>query len=247
MKIHRFFVDQQLPSHGKVKIQDEALVHQLRNVLRYKAGDKIVLFDTTGAEFEATVSSLGSKSDKGTEKIEEVEITASRPKNFAPRVPLFIFLSLPKRDAFEWIIEKGTELGVTGFVPVVSERSEKKEINMERTRKIATEACEQSGRSVRPTIYEPTDFEETLENLSGISFALDPRGMTFDDTVVPRASSDGLDAEHVNVFVGPEGGFSESELRLFKEKNIPVYSLGAQVLRVETAVVAIATHLLLFS
>jgi 16S rRNA (uracil1498-N3)-methyltransferase len=241
MRIHRFFVDQQLPAQGKVKIQDEELV----------------LFDLTGAEFRSAVTSLGSKADKGADKILEVEILSSQPSSFAPRVSLNIFLSLPKRDVFEWIIEKGTEVGVTGFNLILSERSEKKYVNMERTKKIATEACEQSGRSIRPHISEAIPLESAIQNLSGTTFALDPRGTDFKtameksgliktSSVEVSENSASISNKSVNVFVGPEGGFSESEIELFKSKNIPVYSLGKQILRVETAAIVVASGLLIY-
>jgi len=269
MRIHRFFVNQHIPTQGRVKIEDDNTIHQWRNVLRFKIGQELVLFDPSGSEFHATIVSLGSKSDRGTDKIVEVEITASHPSNFHPRIPLFIYLSLPKRDAFEWIIEKGTELGVSGFVPVVSERSEKKEINTERTQKIATEASEQSGRSIRPIISEPIALADAIENLSGTTLVLDPRGEPFDinkistkfgqvpdtsdfpdfldiaDNSDPAGNTDS--AERINIFIGPEGGFSEKEIEILKTKGIRVVSLGSQVLRVETAVVAIVSRLLLFS
>lgn len=255
MRTHRFFVDLVgggLPPKGKVKIDgmespaNEALVHQWRHVLRFQVGQEVILFDNSGSEFHAVINALtGTKA--------EVEILGNRTAAFVPARPLSLYIGLPKRPAFEWALEKGTELGVTGFVPVVTEHSEKKKVNMERSRTILREASEQSHRSIVPDIFEPkylTDILDTLaeNDLSGMngaatfSFALDPGGMPlkklFED--FPLGGR-----ERLNIFIGPEGGFSPRELDLFKQHDLPVFSLGKQVLRAETAALAAAAIFLL--
>lgn len=237
MRIHRFFIEQSLPTNGEVKlvtIKHDDLVHQWRNVLRFQVGQEVILFDNSGAEFRAIVTAL-------TNRAAEVEIQSVTQGNFSPKRVVSLFLALPKRDSLEWTLEKGTELGVTAFAPVVSERSEKKEINLVRSKNLLKEACEQSGRAVLPHISEPISLAKALENLAAESvhaIAFDPTGKEFTLAQVPLSA-------HVCIFIGPEGGFSPAELELFKAHSIPVYSFSSQILRAETAAVAISSVLLL--
>ncbi len=237
MKIHRFFVEQSLPTSGEakaVKIEHDDLVHQWRNVLRFQVGQEVILYDNSGAEFHGLITQLTNRSA-------EVEIQSMTQGNFSPKRTVSLFLALPKRDSFEWTLEKGTELGVSAFVPVVSERSEKKEINLARSKNLLKEACEQSGRSVLPHISEPVPLAKALENLAAESIhtiALDPTGQAFTVAHIPLSA-------RLNIFIGPEGGFTPAELELFKAHNIPVHSFSSQILRAETAAVAISSVLLL--
>lgn len=237
MRIHRFFIDRSLPQSGIVKIDNTDLIHQWRHVLRFQVGQRITLFDNSGFEFSATITSLDNH-------VAEVEIYTNHNANFCPKLPLFLFLSLAKRDTFEWVLEKGTEIGVSGFTPIISERSEKKDINFARSKKIVIEASEQSGRSTLPVITKPMTLSQAIEGLvsqsnpNGVTFVLDPRGEQLDFKKYSKNV-------RTNVFVGPEGGFSPAEIAFFKNQNIPAYSLGGQVLRAETASIAIASVLLL--
>ncbi len=233
MKIHRFFIDTPIGTNKKLKIQNDELVHQWKKVLRFQVGQEVILFDNTGMEYRSTISLL-------TNKEAEVQIENIRRGDTQQSIPLFLYVALAKREAFEWMLEKGTELGVTGFVPVLTERSEKKNLNQSRSQKIIIEASEQSGRVLIPEIFEPAELPQILAGLGlpGVTIALDPHGVSFDPKEYRRG-------ERVNVFIGPEGGFTERELSLFKENNIPVISLGKSVLRFETAVIAIGSLLLL--
>ena len=265
MRLHRFFVDQPLqPANAtsaagapagaakKIKIKNDDLIHQWRHVLRFQVGQELTLFDNSGWEFRAVLISLDARSA-------EVEILESRPgsevsspKISSQKPSVFLYLALAKRDSFEWTLEKGTELGVAGFVPVISERSEKKTVRIDRSQNILKEASEQSGRVTLPAISEPMTLEKSLEHVATLghpsdSFALDPKGEPF-DVEKYRSKKVGAHtgaAKSVNVFLGPEGGFSPNEIALFKERKIPIYSFSQQTLRAETASVAIASILLL--
>lgn len=231
MRLHRFFVKPSLADLKKIKIADDDLANQWRNVLRYQVGQEVILLDNSGQEFLAVITSLSNREA-------EVEVVSSRTATFSPKVPVFLFLALSKRDAFEWAIEKGTELGVSGFVPIISEHSEKKTLNLGRTKIIIKESCEQSGRSVLPEIYEPIKLADTTEILSGQSLVLDPKGDAFDRSMFKLQ-------DRVNVFIGPEGGWTKSELEFLDSLGVKSFSLGKQVLRSETAAAAIASLFLL--
>ncbi len=242
MKIHRFFVETKLPQRGVVKIKETELVHQWRNVLRFQVGQELMLFDNSGDEFRGVVSLL-------TNQHAEIEIVESRTVE-APPIKPTLCLALAKRDSFEWTLEKATELGVVGIIPFVSERSEKKSVRLDRSKSILKEASEQSGRATLPTISEPVSLAEALDSIStggtvsvGRAFALHPEGKPFTDFL--SSINKGAN-ESIFVFIGPEGGFSPKEIALFQERHIPIYSLGRQVLRAETAAVAV-TSLLVYA
>lgn len=216
MKLHRFFVPH---IEDIFTVTDTDQIHQWKRVFRMKTGDQALFFDGSGFEFLGVFTDL----DK---EFAEVKVLDKKMKPELKKITLAI--SIPKKDNFELIIEKATELGITTIIPLISERTEKKNINMSRARKIAIEASEQSGRVTIPEIYEPIvlyDFK-----LNGV--VLDPRGERREIT------------EDV-LMIGPEGGWSEKEIEYFKSKNLPIISIGEQVLRVETAAIAVLAKLLL--
>lgn len=230
MRLHRFFVAGEIPDKGELVIHDEALFHQLKNVFRFTVGGQVILLDNTGYEYHALVSSF-----------EHGDITFSivsrKESMHIPPREVYLFCSLIKKDKFEWILEKGTELGVTKFVPIISDRSEKKDLNIERGEKILREAAEQSGRATIPELLSPISFEEALKQEFPL-FAFDPKGDTF---TIEHAHN----YSPLGIFVGPEGGWTDREIFLFKQNDVRVYSLGPLVLRAETAAVAISALILL--
>jgi 16S rRNA (uracil1498-N3)-methyltransferase len=234
MKIHRFFVEEEMGQKEQISLANPELLHQMSKVFRFKVGDTVTLFDGTGGETVCEITLL-------TKKEAEFSVKERREGLTRPTTQVTLYLSLIKKDNFEWVLQKGAELGVTRFVPIISERSEKKDLNMERARKIVVEATEQSGWASVPEVSEPVSLDDVLEQKESVSenllaFHLD--GTPFEKSLVAGKTSFGI-------LIGPEGCFSEKEIELFKSKNIPIYSLGKQTLRAETASVAIASLLLL--
>lgn len=211
-------------------IDDKDLIHQWGKVFRLKAGDCVIIFDGSGFDYvsEIALLSKGGVALKVVEKIQNKNI---------PKKEIHLFQSVIKKDNFEWVIEKGTELGVSHFHPIVSERSEKKNINFERARKIIKEASEQSGRGSLPILGELTGLEESLNN-DFPCIVFHPMGDKFDRSNFEKEKV-------VGIFIGTEGGWSERELDIFKEKGVKVVSLGSQILRAETAAVAVSSLFLL--
>jgi 16S rRNA (uracil1498-N3)-methyltransferase len=232
MRLHRFFIEERIGTNKNVTISDEDLIHQWRNVFRLHSGDEVILLDNSGFEYVSEIVSL-EKSEA------RITVKESRANSVVPSKELFIFQSMIKRDKFEMILEKGTEIGVSHFRPVVSARSVVRELNVPRERKIIKEASEQCGRGTFPALYEIMDLKEAVSIYPDMpAIAFDPDGVKFD----PCAFQD---HKKMSVFIGPEGGWSDEELALFKEKNIPIYSLGTPTLRAETAAIVIAGLLLL--
>jgi 16S rRNA (uracil1498-N3)-methyltransferase len=233
MRLHRFYVKTPI-TEDTFDIKDKELVHQWRDVFRYNVGSQIVLFDGSGQDFLCIITSLRALG--GTVSVlEKKENIKSYLKN------IWLCMAIIKKDNFELVVEKATELGVMHIVPILCERSEKKSLNMERLEKIGIEASEQSGRGQKIEIHEITDLQTILKNksLPENKIVLHPEGEYIGDFLSDKNSKD------LVVFIGPEGGFSEAEIEGFTSHCIPTISLGSQILRSETAAIAVASLLLL--
>jgi 16S rRNA (uracil1498-N3)-methyltransferase len=229
MKLHRFYVAGEIPLQGQgaFDIADKNLVNQLKNVFRLRTGDKVIVFNGDGQDSECLIK--GFQKDKV-----QLEIQALHPSRYIPTQGIWLCTAIVKKDTFEWIAEKATELGVSHIIPIVSERSEKKSLNMERLEKIVIEASEQSGRGTIPTIHPIVTLVEAINQVKGSNYilAFHTEGELFQDDVLDKEKS-------IALFIGPEGGWSEKEVDLFHVENIPVKSIGKQVLRAETAAIAV--------
>jgi 16S rRNA (uracil1498-N3)-methyltransferase len=226
MRLHRFFIDEQMRNKTEISVFDDAVIHQWKDVFRLRSGDKLILLDNTGFEYLTEIVVLAK--GKADLKILDRSICEASPEK-----DIWLYAAVIKKDNYEWILEKGTEVGVSHFVPVVSDRSEKKNLNMERARKILKEASEQSGRGIMPSVEEPVDLKTAISQATVPLLAFHMSGEKF---VADFHNS----KQKLGILIGPEGGWSDNELALFKEKEIPVYSVGNLVLRAETAAIVIS-------
>jgi len=229
MRLHRFYIPEEI-SGDTLHIEDADKLNQWKNVFRMSAGDTVLLFDITGDEYEAEITLL-SKKEADVRLIKKID----QEKSSLPVVHLY--LPLIKKDKVELVLEKGTELGVASFTPVITDRTVVKNIPMERARKIIIEASEQSGRVTVPAISEAISLREAVGQVRS-AVVFDGEGRPFTEYVHSKQ-------EEVSIFIGPEGGWSEEEKILFEQKGIQIYSLGTQVLRAETAAIASSALLLL--
>ncbi len=228
MKLHRFYSDTKLVGMKEVVVPLDTLVNQLRNVFRLTLGDEVILFDNSGFDF--LVSITGYEKDSVS-----FSVIKSMPNNILPQRETYLFASLIKKDNFEWILQKATELGVSHIIPLISDRTEKKDLNLERAHKIITEAAEQSGRGTLPVLQEVVDLEGALHTYAHI------KSIAWHTTAPKFVSQDVSDA--MGVYIGPEGGWTSAEEDLFKNHGVPLRSLGPQILRSETAVIAVLSRL----
>ena len=217
MKLHRFIGPYDFGS-SKISITDPETIHQIRKVLRLNPNEQIILSD--GNLGEATVKLIIFEKDK----IEGEIIEKYKNKN-EPERKVVLYTAILKRENFDLVVQKATETGVKEIIPVITSRTVKTGLNLDRLRKIAKEAAEQSGRGIVPVIHEPIKFQEAIKN-GGILF--DPSGD------ILKAESLKLEAK---LFVGPEGGFTEEEIELAKKNNFKIASLGSLTLRAETAAI----------
>ncbi len=233
MRLHRFYVTNPINT-GTFDITDKELVHQWKSVFRYNVASQVILFDGSGPDYLCMITSLRNlgATVSVVEAIEEME---------KPKVDLWLCLGLIKKDNFELVVQKATELGVTHIVPVLCERSEKKNLNMERLHKIVVEASEQSGRGTIPNIHDIRELPDLLKEgiLPKDKLVLNLEGDYVQDVVTEK------NYKELAIFIGPEGGWGDRELKEFEKNAISSVSLGSQVLRAETAAIAASSLLLL--
>ena len=147
----------------------------------------------------------------------------------------------------DFVVEKCTELGVSQIVPMLTERTVAKEAKLDRWRKLAKEAAEQSGRTVIPAIASLTPFEEILKMKSQFDLALIPWELEKENTlkiVLKTGGQANRKTDRLLVLIGPEGGFSQKEISLAKEAGLISVSLGERILRAETAGMAVLSAIM---
>lgn len=233
MRVHRFYTSTPITTN-KFDVTDRDMIHQWKSVFRYNVGSQVILFDGSGIDYLCMITSLRNLGAT-LEVVENREVLRLRNN-------VYLCMALVKKDNFELVTQKVTEIGVTHIIPILCEHSEKRKINFERLNKIVLEASEQSGRGDIPTVHEVMTLSEVFQKgiLPQEKIVLHPEG----DALKKHLS--GLhETKSFAVFVGPEGGFSPKELELLKSYNVPIVSLGSQILRAETAAIAISSLLIL--
>ena len=143
-----------------------------------------------------------------------------------------LFCAVLKKENFELVVQKTTECGIAKIVPVITDRTIKTGLKLDRLEKIAKEASEQSGRSIIPEISEPVNFEKSLELIeqNSLNILFDISGEKF-----PEINLNNF--EKINIFIGPEGGWTDNEIEKMKNLNFKIASLGKLTLRAETAAI----------
>ncbi len=196
--------------------------HYLLSVLRLRAGDRLIVLNGLGPAWVGELT-----------ETEEIQLIESQHLQTECPIPVKLVAALPK-NGFDEVVRCCTELGVTQIYPVISERTILKpsENKLKRWRKIATEAAEQSERAIVPKIETPQPFLTLLETLSPEQTYL--CGAREKSLHLLDALPKTLPPE-ITVLIGPEGGWTETEIQKAIAKNIPVVSLGSSILRAVTA------------
>jgi len=231
MRLHRFFVEGSLSKEGHASF-DKELYNQLHNVFRLQKGDGVVLCDGKKNEASATIELLSKNEIKF--KIEKIEKNLVEPKR-----NVILYCALLKRENFELIVQKATEIGVSCIVPLITKRTVKTSFRKERIEKIIKEAAEQSGRGIIPEIKSPLTFTGAIKE------AKENSGNFFFDTSGEALKKVFGDKDKIGIWIGPEGGWDDMEIMLAKENKFDIISLGALTLRAETAAI-VASYTVLY-
>ncbi len=235
--MHRFFLTDAPLAVGEPVALDR-FAHQLHAVLRLGPGDRILLLDGRGQAFPTELERVGPRQARG-------RVLARQPASGEPRVELVLFQCSLKREKFEWVLQKGTELGVTRFVPVISQRSVVRPAaalvkKFPRWRTIIREAAEQCGRARLPQLADPVSWSQA------VAWAEGPRFLPW-EAAAGQSDVLGLGAavralrpgpSRLALLVGPEGGIHRQEAELARSQGWQWVSLGPRTLRAETAALA---------
>lgn len=233
MRTERFFVPQEWIAlkANAFSIPAGPLHKQIIHVLRMKTADTISLLPNNGSELECTITDITKTAITGT------VIATHIQQPITPHVT--VCAAITKRDTFEWMLQKCTELGVSAFIPLHTDRTIKKTPEVhKRWLEIVKEASEQSGRTTIPVITEPITLAKALKKTETMArIFLHEEG---EDRKLPPLQK----TMPIALFIGPEGGFSPSEISLAQEHGVHVLKIGSLVLRAETAAIVGCTKLL---
>jgi 16S rRNA (uracil1498-N3)-methyltransferase len=257
-QMHYFHVPSRQISGNHVKIAGREL-HHLVNVVRLREGDEIIVLDGSGGVYEVILTSCSSSRGMRDSSHCEVAIGEIRTRRQwqPPLVEVTLFVGLPKVGKMDMIVQKATELGAHRIVPVLCQHivprlsAERKQQRVARWRQIAVEASKQSHRPFFPFVSDILDFDEALADWSHSDVKLifvtpasssEVRRIFPMIPVAPERLKDVLKqnpkARKVHIFIGPEGGFAEDEIRRALSAGAAPVSLGGNILRTETAAIA---------
>lgn len=209
-------------------------VKHIRDVLRYKIDDELYICDDNGIKYVTQIKKFLK------DKI-ELHIVSIKTGTSEPNVKVTLFQGMPKADKLEWIIQKCTEIGIDEIVPVITDRVivklDEKNVSkkLERWNKIALEASKQSGRQKVPEVKKPINIKKFIENISKYDILLLPYECEKEQTLKSVLRNLDKKCENIAIFIGPEGGFTEEEIKLLDNENAKIVTLGPRILRTETA------------
>lgn len=240
--MHRFFIAPELLTSGNTLLTlPEKLSHQVKDVLHLTIGEQLILLDNSGDEVLCSIAKGGRAG---------IEVTLLERYTGKRESPIRIILcqGLLKSARFEWILEKGTELGVATFLPILCRRSmsglEDAGANkIQRWQRIVQEATEQCGRARMPELLPIRSLAHTLAHLPAGALALIPweeeQGLSLRDAlrnaIVARNEATSRGPFTIVLFIGPEGGLLVEEVEQARSHGVQPVTLGPRILRAETA------------
>lgn len=226
--------DDVLRGEKKLVLRGDEARHAIRS-LRLTEGEELMATDLAGTCYHAV---LVRSEEVRKELIAECSLLQVLPEYHEPQQKIVLaqaILQQPSR--FEEILEKATELGVTGFIPLICERTEKRQINRERLERILREATKQVSRARIPTLFEPMHLTDilSLSKTDGSKAIILHEAASTESRLLNYLN--GVNSA-IMVFIGPEGGFTENEIAHAQTQGAVIASLGERRLRAETAAVA---------
>lgn len=235
--MHKFFTSKELINENVGKIIGDDVKHIMK-VLRLTSGEKVVLNDCEGTEYLAEIDNV-NKQEVTLNIIESIE--GSNESD----IRITIYQGLPKSQKMDLIVQKGTELGVYEFKPVITSRVDVKLKGdfkkLDRLNRISLEAAKQSKRTIVPKVSEPMNFDEVLDEMTSLDLMLVPyenaEGFGI-KSLINNMKKENINLNNiktVGILVGPEGGFEEDEIIKLKDKGAHIITLGKRILRTETA------------
>jgi 16S rRNA (uracil1498-N3)-methyltransferase len=237
--VHRFFIPPKWITPPTVHLQGQ-IARQIKTVLRMQVGDELMVLDDSGTEWQVKITEIGKETV-------EAHIVDQRPSQNEPTVQITLYQGTLKGQKFEWVLQKGTELGVSRFVPTICERSVVNRVDVltkkySRWQEIIREAAEQSRRGKLPVLEAPVSLADAVNQAQSESLMI----MTWEGenestlkSIISQAK-----VKRISIFIGPEGGFTKQEAALVREAGGEVVKLGPRILRAETAGLAVCAAIL---
>ncbi|MDX1571648.1 MAG: 16S rRNA (uracil(1498)-N(3))-methyltransferase [Xanthomonadales bacterium] len=227
MRRHRLHLPRDLESGQELELEGERS-HYLGRVLRLQAGDLVYVFDGSGREFSARITTV----QRGQVLI-RLEVPV--PNHCESPLKIHLVQSISRGERMDLTLQKATELGVASIQPLVTRRTEVKlqgkrlDKRMDHWRGVISAACEQCGRAAVPEVFEPCKVPELLaRTIDGPALLLSPAGDR-------RLAEMELPGKTLALAAGPEGGFSDAEESAFRDAGWRAVTLGPRILRTETA------------
>jgi 16S rRNA (uracil1498-N3)-methyltransferase len=240
----RFFIKQTDITSNTINISGEDVNH-IKNVLRLKCGNNIILNDCSGTDYIVEIDRFG-------ENCIYTHIIDSYKNETEPGINITLYQGLPKSDKMDLIIQKSIELGIKKIVPVITERTivkieDKKSLEnkVKRWQRIALEAAKQCNRGFIPLVEFPITYKKALEISKETDLSLIPYEKESSNSLrkyMEQAKKGRI--RNVSVIIGPEGGFTENEVEAAIDAGINSVTLGPRILRTETAGIAILSILM---
>lgn len=224
MRLHRFIGTFDC-SGDRIEIVDADVVNQIVRVLRLVVGDRLIIGNGAGMECVCEIA------ERHADRLAVLVIERHANAN-EPVVAGILYCAILKRENFELVVQKATEIGIREIIPVITERTVKLDIKEGRLQKIIMEAAEQSGRGRLPVLHAPMRFADALVDAKRNAINL-----FFDLGDADRTSVGSHEAQTRGLFVGPEGGWTETEVAAARAAGCLAVSLGALTLRAETAAI----------
>ena len=232
--MHCFYCEANNVSGNRITITGSDVNH-IKNVLRMERGEELMVCDGTGMQYTCEIEEFPTG---------EVLLSVLKAEKASTELPvhLKLYQGLPKKDKMELIIQKAVELGAVEIIPVMTKRcivkleDDKKEAKkLERWQAIAESAARQSGRGIIPTVSGVLSYKEAIKKASAEGMALIPYEMAEGMKTLREAAKTAPKQQVISIFIGPEGGFEETEVEFAKEQGVIPVSLGKRILRTETA------------
>lgn len=249
--MHRFFVEPFQIHKDEIEIQGGDVNH-IRNVLRMKAGEELLVSDGYGNEYRCRIRELLEDAVSAS-VLEARRVLSELPSRIT------LYQCLPKGDKMELIVQKAVELGAAAVVPVASKRcvvkldAKKAESRRKRWQAVAESAAKQSGRALIPPVMQVQSFSEALLQAGELDLCLIPyecAGELLEDgsgSAMERTREileNIRSGQTIGIFIGPEGGFEKEEVERAMETGAKPVSLGKRILRTETAGLCILSVLM---
>ncbi|MDD5020740.1 MAG: RsmE family RNA methyltransferase [Endomicrobiaceae bacterium] len=225
-----FYINPKDINNNLFIVTDEQF-HYLAGVRRFNVGDEINIFDGLGNSYLAKITAISKNSLNG-------QIVSKIPF-VLPKIKVSLYTAIAKGERFEWLIEKSAEIGISKIIPLITSRSVLTEISdnkFERYRKISVSASSQCGRADLMSIEQPVKFISAVDivakqagTINIIPWECEQSNII--DTLLKNITG----IKNINIFIGPEGGFENTETEYAFKNNLHAVTLGKNILRIETA------------